>query len=170
MTGCFICQWDKERVLSWALFLEDSLFGDSVTPRHRAGPGNSVCSRLGTRPFTLTPALAQVFPRGRASGIPRAAVSMTALRPGPDHALLGWWGTWVLSKPSGPFPDVGGQVRQGAHHLQVPEHPIQEELQRRAVGGPQPPAPTSCRPGLSCCPPAWWSHRCPSLSWHHQST
>lgn len=82
-----------------------------------------MCSRLGTRPFTLTPVLTQAFPRGRASGSPRAAVSMTALRPGPDHALLGWLGTWMLSEPSGPFPDAGKQVRQGAHRLKSQDTP-----------------------------------------------
>ena len=71
-----------------------------------------MCSCLGTRPFTLTPASAQAFPRGRASGNPRATVSMTELRPGPDHALLGWPGTWEFSKSSG--PQQGPSQMQGA--------------------------------------------------------
>lgn len=44
----------------------------------------------------------------------------------------------AFGAPTGPFPDAGGWVRQGAHHLQVPGHPIQEVLQRRAGVAPSP--------------------------------
>lgn len=143
--------------------------------------------------------ISQAFHRGRAGGSPRAAVSVSALRPGPDHALLGQPGAYGSTQatrgglpcpcqpgrwgfrhdtpvgrhlpgafkasgaPRGSFPDAGGQVRQGAgqgvaHRGCSPTNPSTPRPGGAAEAwrgpGLQPAAPTSCRPGPSCCPPA----------------
>lgn len=101
-----------------------------------------MCSCLGTRPFTLTPASAQVFPRNRASGSLRATVSMTELRPSPDYALLGWPGTWELSKPSGPQQGPSQMLGAGSDRA-LTTYKSQDTPSRRCCRGGRgwPPAP-----------------------------
>ena len=180
------------RALGSALRLDDGVERPLQGERHTQ-------TQRRTRPFIPTPTSAQAFHRGRAGGSPRAAVSVSALRPGPDHALLGQPGahgstqatrgglpcpcqpgSWgfrhdtpaerrlpgafkASGAPRGSFPDAGGQVRQGAgqgvaHRGCSPTNPSTPCTggAAEAWSGPglRPPAPTSCRPGPSCCPPA----------------
>ena len=72
--------------------------------------------------------------RGRTSGSPRATVSMTELRPGPDHALLGWPGTCELSKPLGP-PRGPSQMQGARSDRALTTYKSQDTPSRRCCRG-----------------------------------